>query len=273
MSSKWVIGSGLALYCMITFADNTGGTVIPVAIGIPETCTSVVSLSGGPAFYQHNQRHTIVIEPTGLPGIINRYVDSPLTRVLGSAELFFGLGRPIFNQGLSGELGLILAYSGEGTLNGSIHQNASGSTNNLTYKYKMTNSRVGFRGKLIADLGYRVSPYISASGSAGFNRSYDYLANGANLGAIPTPNFNNNTELAFSYTAGFGIQAPITPNWHLGLGYEFDDWGKNSLNITTKSRQDISPSINTLPQTFFNKTYQRSNFFTHKIQFSLSYIL
>jgi opacity protein-like surface antigen len=90
---------------------------------------------------------------------------------------------------------------------------------------------VAVKGKLLADMGYMAIPYVSGSVGVGFNRAHNFNNIPVIFEALPNPNFASNTETAFSYTVGAGLQKALTPNWQVGAGYEFADWGKSQLGL------------------------------------------
>ncbi|HFK5879090.1 TPA: outer membrane protein, partial [Legionella pneumophila] len=119
--------------------------------------------------------------------------------------------------------------TGNAKLQGVIWDDADPEFNNHSYQYKIRNSRIAVKGKLLLDKGYWLMPWVSASLGVGFNRAHDFTNTPLIFEALPNPNFTNHTKTAFTYTLGAGVQKSISEHWQLGVGYEFADWGKSEL--------------------------------------------
>jgi len=63
-----------------------------------------------------------------------------------------------------------------------------------------------------------------------FNHAYSFNNTPTIFEALPNANFSSNTETAFTYTLGAGVQRVINQHWQVGIGYEFADWGKSKLS-------------------------------------------
>lgn len=245
----------------ITAWAGSMGDVSPEEIR-RNVCSKVITLGLGPAWYNNEggtQRNLYFFPPLTL----HTYVPEHTSGVIGSGELFFGLARPLTNQ-LAGQLGIAVGYSGNGKLSGHLNIGEP-AVATYPYSYSVSSARIALKGKLVSAWNYWAKPYISGSAGVGFNRSWDYDSPYTiyPLGLHPT--FSNNTAVGFAYTAGIGIQANINPQWQLGVGYEFSDWGKNSLH---------EPSLTLLDGTFLQYHGLHSNsFYTQSVQFSVSYIL
>ncbi|MDI9826534.1 porin family protein, partial [Legionella pneumophila] len=162
------------------------------------------------------------------PEIEKTYADRKSTNVLASGELFVGIQKTWSSQWL-GQLGLAAATTGNAKLQGVIWDDADPEFNNHSYQYKIRNSRIAVKGKLLLDKGYWLMPWVSASLGVGFNRAHDFTNTPLIFEALPNPNFTNHTKTAFTYTLGAGVQKSISEHWKLGVGYEFADWGKSEL--------------------------------------------
>ena len=76
---------------------------------------------------------------------------------------------------------------------------------------------------------------------------------------IASPNFTTNTQTAFSYTLGAGIQKSFSKNWAAGIGYEFADWGNSQLNRAPDQTLGNGLALNHL--------------YTHGLQFNITYLI
>ena len=74
---------------------------------------------------------------------------------------------------------------------------------------------------------------------------------------LRSPNFQTNTQTAFTWNMAAGIQKILNPNWAIGMGYQFADWGKSRLNRAPGQTLNTGPSFN--------------HFYTSEAQFNLTY--
>ncbi|WP_019216728.1 outer membrane protein [Legionella tunisiensis] len=114
-------------------------------------------------------------------------------------------------------------------MSGYIWDDADPQFNIYIYNYRIKHSHIAVKAKILADRGYVVIPWISGSIGVGFNEAYRFTSMPTIFEALPTPDFVSHTKTAFTYTLGAGIQKALTPNWQIGIGYEFADWGKSQL--------------------------------------------
>lgn len=262
-----LLGLGIAgLFSMSAVAGSMGN------IGVDDeeelrtsTCNKVITLSLGPAWYNNEQTVVRNVFPATVffPELAHTYVPRDTSGILGSGELYFALARPLDKQ-VSGQFGLAVAYSGNGKQKGFLNVGRP-IIGSYDYSYKQTNARIAFKGKLVSDWVYWARPYISGSAGVGFNRSWDYVTSHRILGIASQPSFSQKTVTAFSYTAGIGLQGNITPEWQIGVGYEFADWGKSSLG----KPRFLPPSAPYIPYSVLHG----GSFYTHELQFSLSYLM
>ena len=185
----------------------------------------VATLSGGPV-WTNNAGDTQQFYLA--PELEKRYVAGKSSETLGEGELFLGIQHAL-NTTVQGQLGLAVAATSNATLRGVIWDDADPIFDNYTYKYKVQHTHVAVKAKLLADMGYIVTPWLSGSVGVGFNRAFDYTSTPTIFEAFPTPNFASRTQTTFTYTVGAGIQKALTQHWQVGVGYEFADWGKSQL--------------------------------------------
>lgn len=213
--NRIVLLLGIYVTCSTLFA----GTMGPVA----NERGWVASFSLGPVWHRDHDSQTFYLAPE----IEKTYKASNSSQALAYGEIFLGMQRSI-NQ-WQGQLGLAFANTSDAGFAGQIWDDASPQFNNYSYHYDVTHTHVAVKGKLLADRGFIVIPWISASLGVGFNRAHDFTNAPLIFEAIPNPNFSDHTETAFTYTLGAGVQKALTAHWQVGIGYEFADWGKSHL--------------------------------------------
>ena len=238
------------------FAINIYAVEDPYGPVLPLVWSSIITLSGGPAWSiisGQNQRF-LPFPPPAL--IFNRYIARSQSNILGTGELFFGLQNFIGASSVIGQFGIGVAGAGEASVSGTV--NVNGIPNVYSYRYNVSHWRPELKGKLIAN-GFRlVQPYISASIGAGFNFSSNYTVTTIDPILFPIYKFGSATHVAISYTLGLGIQKMLSPNWQVGVGYEFADWGENNLGQARGTLITTGPRM--------------SHLYTNELLFSISYM-
>lgn len=213
----------------------------------------VMSLSLGPAWSDAGKTQTFYLQPD----VEKTYSANKKNKVLLSGEFFLG-GQHLITNNLYGQLGLAIAGAGSAKLQGDIWEDADPDFNNFFYQYKVNHLGLALKGKLFADLGYFVQPFISGSAGLGFNQARGFKIRPKIFEEIPAPGFAGHTETAFSYTIGAGVQKALNEQWQVGLGYEFADWGKSHL--AKASGQSL------------NEGLCLNHLYTNGLQLSLSYL-
>lgn len=191
------------------------------------------------------------------PDIEKTYAANKSTNVLASGELFIGLQKSLNSQWL-GQFGLAAATTGNAELQGVIWDDADPQFDNHSYQYKIRNSRLAAKGKLLLNRGDRAMPWVSASLGVGFNRAHDFTNTPLIFEALPNNNFTDHTKKSFTYTLGAGIQKSINKHWQLGVGYEFADWGKSELGRASGQTMNSGLALNHL--------------YTHGVLWNLTYL-
>ena len=186
----------------------------------------VATISVGPLWENAGSTQTFYLAPD----VEKTYVADDIYHALVDGEIFLGIQQPLRHQ-LTGQIGLAVATTGEAPLSGTIWHDADPQFDNYTYRYKIKHTHVAIKGKLLADRGYAVIPWISGSLGAGFNQAHDFNNTPTISEAVTIPNFTNNTVTAFTYTVGAGVQHSLNAHWQIGLGYEFADWGRSHLGM------------------------------------------
>lgn len=245
-----VLGLGALLHTSVHASDMVFGTD-----ELPIVWSSIITLSGGPAWADPGQNQYLYPNPTLVPLDIDYFNYNSKTGVLATGEIFFGLQHIIPPGFLIGELGLGIAGATDALATGVIDINGVPEVN--TFSYKVDHARVELKGKLIGTWYKQVQPYISGSLGAGFNSSHAYVPTTINMALFPPDFFTASSSIAFSYTLGAGIQTMLTPHWQVGVGYEFADWGKSYLGPDPGSLLN-GPGL--------------THMYTNEVLFSLSYL-
>lgn len=243
------------LFLSIATASVLGSTAFagPMGSVMPaKDWTWVGSIAAGPIWARGGETQTFYL----VPDIEKTYASRKSTNAIASGELFVGIQKTGSSQWL-GQLGLAAATTGNAKLLGVIWDDADPEFDNHSYQYKVRNTRVAVKGKLLLDKGYWVMPWVSASLGIGFNRAHNFTNTPLIFEALPNSNFTNHTKTAFTYTLGAGVQKPIGEHWQMGVGYEFADWGKSELNRAAGQTQNTGLTLNHLYTNgvLFNLTY------------------
>jgi opacity protein-like surface antigen len=204
----------------------------------------------GPGWEAAGQTQTINLAPD----VVKTYTANQPTNVFPSAELFVGLKNALPKQ-LEGQLGLVLITTADATLSGNVWDDGMAEFNNYTYQYNVTRTAVGLKGKLLGQWGSPIIPWISATLGMSFNQAHNFSSTPTIFEAVAMPNFASNTTTAFTYAVGIGGQYQLKPNWQLGAGYEFSDWGKSQLGSAGNTSNGPSLSHLYSNSLLFNLTY------------------
>ena len=187
--------------------------------------TWVGTFSAGPVWQSGGATQTFYLTPE----IEKTYAANQSTNALFDGEVFVGLQKAL-SQTLQGQLGLAVAATSNASLTGVIWDDADPEFANYTYSYKLQHTHVAVKGKLLADTGYWLTPWISASLGVGFNNAHSFNNTPLIFEALPNANFSSHTQTSFTYTLGAGVQKALSAHWQVGAGYEFADWGQSQLH-------------------------------------------
>lgn len=189
--------------------------------------TWIGMLAAGPVWNSSGKTQTLFIAPQ----VENTYTASSSTQGFAVGEIFVGMQQQAAPKILT-RLGLMLVTTGSASLSGMIWDNAEPIFANHSYQYHIQHSAVAVEGFVLLDNGYWMMPWVSASIGVGFNRAHGFQNISLIYEALPSTNFTNHTQTAFSYTLGVGGQKKVTDHWEMGIGYEFSDWGRSELGPT-----------------------------------------
>ena len=139
------------LFLSITAAGVLGSTGFAGTMGsvMPsKDWTWVGSIAAGPVWARGGETQTFFLAPE----IEKTYASRKSTNALASGELFIGLQKSLASQWL-GQLGLAAATTGNAKLQGVIWDDADPEFDNYSYQYRVRNTRIAAKGKLLLDKG------------------------------------------------------------------------------------------------------------------------
>ena len=215
--------------------------------------SGVATLSLGPVWENAGNTQTFYLAPN----IEKTYAANHASHALMDGEIFLGIQKPI-REKLDAQIGIAFTTTGNASLSGTIWDDADSLFNNYTYSYQVRHTHVAIKGKLLADRGYFVTPWVSGSLGVGFNQAHDYSNTPSISEAVVMSNFASDTTTAFTYTLGAGVQRHLSQHWQAGVGYEFADWGRSQLNRA--SGQTLSSGLSL------------SHLYTNGLLFNLTYL-
>jgi opacity protein-like surface antigen len=187
--------------------------------------SGVATLSVGPVWESAGNTQAFYLAPN----IEKTYAANYASHALLDGDFFLGIQKSL-REKLEGQIGLAVATTGNASLSGNIWDDADALFNNYTYHYQVRHTHLALKGKLLADRGYSVTPWVSGSLGVGFNQAHDFSDTPTINEAVVMSNFASDTTTAFTYTLGVGVQRHLNPHWQAGVGYEFADWGKSQLS-------------------------------------------
>ncbi|MFJ1267657.1 outer membrane protein [Legionella lytica] len=208
--------------------------------------------SVGPAWQSGGKTQSFYLTPE----IEKTYAADKANHALADFGVLLGAQYNL-NPTLMTQFGLAVGATTDTSLSGEIWDDADPQFNNFTYSYKLQHTHIAAKAKLLADMGYIVMPWVSASVGVGFNHAYAFNNVPVIEEAVKTPNFAGHTQTSFTYTVGAGVQKSVTDHVQVGIGYEFADWGKSSLGRAPGQSLNTGISLNHLYTNGFmvNLTY------------------
>lgn len=213
----------------------------------------VTTFSMGPVWENGGRTQSFFLTP----GIVKTYTANRFTHTLFDGEVFVGQQKNL-SESLQGQLGLAVGATSNAILSGHIWDDADLQFDNFVYRYKTQHTYIALKGKLLADMNYWLTPWVSASLGVGFNRAHDFSNTPLIFEALANPNFSSHTKTAFAYTVGVGVQKALTSHWQIGVGYEFADWGQSRLGRAAGQTLNSGLGLNHL--------------YTHGVLFNLSFL-
>lgn len=207
----------LITYMGVIAQSSLAGTMGPAAADR----YYVATISLGPIWTSNVSSQTLYLTPD----IEKTFTSGNTSSTLVDGELFLGVQQQL-KDAVWGQIGLAVAATNKATFNGDIWDDADPMFNNFVYQYQIQHTHLAAKGKLLLDAGFVLLPWISGSVGVAWNQAQNFTSMPTIYPAIPTPYFTNNTQTAFTYTVGAGVQYAIAQKWQIGIGYEFADWGK-----------------------------------------------
>ncbi len=184
----------------------------------------VITFSAGAARIQSGTTQTIYLTPT-----ILKTFKPMSSNTMVIAEIFAGAQMEL-SSNIQGQLGLALGITNNINREGDIWEQASPDFDNYIYQYRINQSRIGLKGKLLTvPMKGEISPYVTGNVGIGLNQARAYNSTPKIVTESAQPPFDSHATTSFTYTVGAGIQKAITSHWSIGAGYEFSDLGKSSL--------------------------------------------
>jgi opacity protein-like surface antigen len=240
-----------------TTAFNTHSLPAPM-LQMQRVKQPLIMVSGGPGWSSPGKTQTVTLESDGP----NTYNNRSKTQTLGMGELLLGFQTRLFTAPIQTQWGVLVSAAGMARMKGDVWQLADPDFNNLSYSYNINQIRTGLRTKWLLDqyaFTEILKPYVTASIAAGFNHSFSFQNSARNSDIVANPNFKDKTVVALSYSVGAGIQKEINQHTHVGLGYEFFDWGKSGLASAPGQATNAAPFLNHLyvNTVLLNLTYLR----------------
>ena len=212
----------LVLSASLLTANSLAGTMGPITQ--QPNWSWVGTFSAGPVWQNGGATQTFYL----IPEIEKTYAANQSTHALFDGEVFVGLQKTL-SQTLQGQLGLAVAATSNASLTGVIWDDADPEFANYTYSYKLQHTHVAVKGKLLADAGHWLTPWVSASLGVGFNNAHSFNNTPLIFEALPNADFSSHMTTAFTYTLGVGVQKALSIHWQVGACYEFADWGQSQL--------------------------------------------
>jgi opacity protein-like surface antigen len=208
-------------------------------------------LMGGPAFSRLSNNTAVQINDF----LVNDY----FTRTRSQTEplLGFGVGRTFipFSQPLSLTLGLSAYYTNYGTVKGSENPFANdGIYDALNYKFRAQSYSLMLESRLIYSC-YDWQPFVFVGVGCAWNRLYGYSETPATdplTAATAQDTFSHNTNSAFAYEAGIGIQRHLFTDsveniqYFASLDYRYLNFGKGELGTAPSQTTNQTLNISNL---------------------------
>ena len=240
---------------IIVAANFLGASALAGTMGsvtVQPAWTWVGSFSAGPIW--ESAGHTQAFYLT--PDIEKTYVANQSSSALFDGEVFLGAQKAL-TQTLKGQFGLAVGFTSNANLTGVIWDDADPLFDNFTYNYKIQHTHVAVKGKLLADTGFWLIPWVSGSLGVGFNNAHGFHSTSLIFEAVETPDFASYTQTSFTYTLGTGVQKALNQHWQVGVGYEFSDWGISQLGRAAEQTQNSGLTLKHLYTNgvLFNLTY------------------
>ncbi|MDF1828408.1 MAG: SPOR domain-containing protein [Legionellaceae bacterium] len=191
-----------------------------------------VTLNVGPGWSDAGKTQIVTVQPD----IQSTYVKTNSTRAVAVGEIYAGYEQFIADN-YKAQFGVAVQAASNLDLTGDVLIDSDPNFNNMFYTYSINHLAFALKGKLLSahdtQRFFALRPYLSGSVGLGFNQSHKFGLNAKIFEQVVPPLFKSHTTTAFTYTLGAGLQKRVSPDWIVGVGYDFADWGKSNLAAAT----------------------------------------
>lgn len=167
-----------------------------------------------------------------LPPFSDTYTGNQAYKVSGGFGVGAGIEREV-NANLLWQLGLAANFNSAVQAHGVIVLFNDPNFDDFDYRYKVQSSRLVATGKLLGTYQQVFHPYVSGELGSAFNRSYGYTEIPRLATQPPKAPFKDNTLASFTWGVGVGVDMDISSNLRLGVGYQFSDFGRSCLGVSS----------------------------------------
>jgi opacity protein-like surface antigen len=196
---------------------------------MPFNLRYLVDLSFGPAWISGAKQN---------PQTFNQNTDLEVTFLhnkgsnspVFNGEQFLGVQKPVTSN-LMGQIGLVVAETSTVAVNGSIWSGPDSTFHKFNYKYRLSHTDVGIKGKLIYDSALIMNPYVSAGIGMNFNQALGLDVSSLSNEETFNPSVENQSSSSFMYQVGVGLHEVLNTHWLLSIGYQFKYIGQSHLNV------------------------------------------
>ncbi|MDF1678671.1 MAG: outer membrane beta-barrel protein [Legionellaceae bacterium] len=111
-------------------------------------------------------------------------------------------------------------------ISGAVTQYSLPLFTNYVYNWDVSSNLLFASGKLNLFKYKRILPYVTGGLGVGFNRATQYTETALpSIAARVSPGFTNNTNTAFAYHVGAGLDFQLLTQWILSFAYQYMDLG------------------------------------------------
>jgi len=207
------------------------------------TGRGVITLGGGAIFAKDvgKSKDFTIIDPVEDEFYNYTAASSSQTRAFFSS--FIG-GEWSLNPAYAMQFGLGFNQAESMSVKGSLLQGPDlQSADTWTYNYSVLTRQLLVESKFIYQQSKYIHPYGEVGIGASFNKAENYETN-VPFDITFTRQYPSNTQTAFTYLIGAGVEMDIAPHVRLGVGYRFIDAGKFQLG--TPALIDVTSVSGTL---------------------------
>ncbi|CAM2754609.1 Uncharacterised protein [Legionella steigerwaltii] len=144
---------------------------------------------------------------------------------------FLGVQKKVTSN-LIGQIGLVVAETSTIAVNGSIWSGVDSSFHNFNYKFRLSHTDMGVKGKLIYDSTLIMNPYVSAGIGINFNQTQGLGISSLNNEEVFNLSVENQSSNSFMYQLGVGLHEAINAHLLLSIGYQLKHIGQTHLNVS-----------------------------------------